>query len=95
MEHQTQPSNAVHKRPNYLGVFVGLGILTAIEIGITRIPGFDPRAPLFALMTAKVVLVAMYYMHLRSDSRWFTVLILAPIPFVVLILAALMLRTLP
>jgi heme/copper-type cytochrome/quinol oxidase subunit 4 len=94
MEHQAQSSGQVHKRPNYWIVFGVLAVLTLIEIGITMIPGFDPRLPLFLLMAGKVTLVAMYYMHLQSDSRWFAAFFLAPVPFILLIVAALMIRTL-
>ncbi|GAB4469561.1 MAG: hypothetical protein Kow00124_04840 [Anaerolineae bacterium] len=83
-------TEAGHKKPNYVAVFFALAILTAIEIAVTLLPVF--RAPILAaLATGKIVLVAMYYMHLRSDSRVFTYTILVPIPFVVLIMAALLL----
>jgi cytochrome c oxidase subunit IV len=50
--------------------------------------------PLLAfLMTTKVLLVAMYYMHLKNDRRVFTYIVLIPIPFVVLIVTALLIAT--
>ena len=94
MEHQTQSPTHAHKRPNYWIVFGILAVMTLTEIAITQIPGFDPRLPLFILMIGKVVLVAMYYMHLQSDSRWFAAFFLVPLPFVLLMVAALMIRTL-
>jgi len=80
-----------HKRPNYLIIFLILGVVTAIEVFIPQILDEPTRLPaLVFLMTLKVVLVAMYYMHLRSDSRWYTALFLSPIPFVALIVTALL-----
>jgi caa(3)-type oxidase subunit IV len=70
-------------------------LLTLIEVGVTQFSGLDPRIPLFILMVAKVVLVAMFYMHLRSDSKWFAAFFLAPIPFIALLFAAMMIRSLP
>ena len=81
--------NESHARPNYFGVFIGLGVLTLLEVGVTFLP--IPQVPiLVAMMIAKVALVAMYYMHLKYDSKWFTVIILTPAPFVALIVVALL-----
>jgi caa(3)-type oxidase subunit IV len=77
-----------HKKPNYFYVFLGLAVLTLAEVGVTYLP--IPQVPvLVALAAAKVVLVAMFYMHLKTDSRWYTYIFLIPIPFVLMIGAAL------
>lgn len=58
-------------RPNYVGVFVVLAVLTLVEIGVTYLP--IPRIPvLVPLALLKAALVAMFYMHLRFDRRVFT-----------------------
>jgi cytochrome c oxidase subunit 4 len=62
--------------PNYVGVFVFLGILTAIEIGLVRLfPETIGRVPILLTLTfAKGLLVVLYYMHLKFDSKiyaWF------------------------
>jgi len=65
----------VEKRshPNYVGVFIILGVLTLIEIGVTYLP--LPRIPvLVPLAILKAALVALYYMHLKFDRRVFTAL---------------------
>ncbi len=78
-----------HGRTNYVLVFIGLAGLTAIEIAVTFLP--IPVAPILAaLAIGKIVLVAMYYMHLKTDSQYFTWTILLPIPFVIMILMALL-----
>ena len=84
-----------HHWRTYVLVFAALAVMTLIEFGLTQIPGFDPRIPLLVIMAGKVTLVATFYMHLRSDSRWFAAFFLVPIPFIALMFAALMLRTLP
>ena len=60
--------------PNYIGVFLVLGLLTAIEIGLTTL--FHEtigRVPiLLALTVAKGLLVVLYYMHLKFDSRFYS-----------------------
>lgn len=90
MTHQTQhplsesnPGASVAKEagvrtahPNYFGVFVFLGILTALEVTLVSLfPATVGRVPILLTLTvAKGLLVALYYMHLRFDSRiyaWF------------------------
>ncbi len=66
MEVEKRPSS----HPNYLGVFILLAVLTAIEVGVTYLP--LPRLPvLLPLSIMKAVLVALYYMHLRFDRQIF------------------------
>ena len=60
-------------RPNYVGVFIVLAVLTVAEIGVTRLP--LPRIPILVpLALLKAALVAMFYMHLRFDRRIYTTL---------------------
>jgi cytochrome c oxidase subunit 4 len=60
-------------KPNYLGVFLALTILTALEIGVTYLP--LPRIPiLIPLALIKAALVVMFYMHLRFDKRVYTLI---------------------
>ncbi len=65
--------------PVYTGIFLALGALTLIEVGIS---GFPPGAlRIFLLMVIalmKALLVVAFYMHLRSDSRVFLVALLLP-----------------
>lgn len=92
MEHTEEKVQAhveEHKRPNYFLVFLALAALTLAEVGVTFLN--IPQIPILAaLASAKIVLVAMFYMHLKTDSKWFTYIFLVPIPFVVLIVASLL-----
>jgi len=85
------PTDKLHKRhPNYLLVFLSLAVLTAIEVGITYVPQI-PQAPvLLALSVFKALLVIMYFMHLRYDSKWFAFIFF--IPFVLVIPMLIVLR---
>ena len=77
-------------RTAYVGVFVALAILTLIEVTLTYInPPFSITGPLIALSTAKVLLVVLFFMHLRYDSRWYSALFASAVPFAVLIIAVL------
>ena len=72
---ETKSRVAEQKQPNYLGIFVSLVVLTAIEIGVTYTP--LPRIPvLVPLAIAKAALVVLFYMHLRFDRRVFSVIFL-------------------
>ncbi len=83
---------SAHSRPNYFLVFVGLLALTVIEVGITMlgIPDGILVPSLLVFMLFKVVLVAMFYMHLRVDSRWFSYMFLIPLAPVALIMFVLL-----
>jgi cytochrome c oxidase subunit IV len=69
MEHGHHPS------PNYFGVFLILGALTLIEIAVSApfLVHIVPQVPaLLGLAIAKAVLVVLYYMHLKFDSRLYS-----------------------
>ncbi|OGO33284.1 MAG: hypothetical protein A2Z03_08570 [Chloroflexi bacterium RBG_16_56_8] len=72
---EVQNKTETHRQPNYVGVFVALTVLTAIEVGVTYIP--VPRIPvLVPLAIAKAALVVLFYMHLKFDRRVFTLIFL-------------------
>lgn len=69
----------------YTVVFGGLAILTLIEVLLFELPrGFFTIPLMIGIGTAKAVLVVMYYMHLKEDSRIFAaILLLAVIMFLI------------
>ncbi len=78
-----------HRR-SYVGVFVALAVITAIEVLITVIDGGGAaKALLVALSTSKVLLVAMFFMHLRYDSKWYSSIFVYAFPFAALIVIVL------
>jgi cytochrome c oxidase subunit IV len=103
--HASTPATA-QEHPS-AGIYVKIGIvlfvLTALEVGLYEFtygehagatghalqPFFVPL--LLALSAAKFALVAMYYMHLKQDSRLFTGLFVFPLIIAVVIIVALIL----
>lgn len=84
------PAHEKHKRPNYIGIFVGLGVLTAFELTIAFLPW--PKRTLILLLIGlavwKALLVALYFMHLRFERRKLLILAIAPLPFAVIFVTA-------
>jgi cytochrome c oxidase subunit IV len=79
-----------HGHPSYVGIFVALAALTAFELGIAFLPWSKGVLVviLIALAFWKALLVALYYMHLRFETRQVMLLALAPLPFVVILFLA-------
>lgn len=77
------------EKPKYLQVFLGLAALTAIEFGLYALHTTWTVPILVGMSAAKIVLVAMFYMHLKTDNKWYAYVFLVPIPFVALIATAL------
>jgi caa(3)-type oxidase subunit IV len=85
--------NKPHRRPNYIFVFLALAAITAIEVFfVSLFPGV-PKAPfLLAMSFIKVALVVLYFMHLKTDNRWYALIFLLPFLLVVPILLVLQIR---
>ena len=60
-----------HKGPSYMTIFWYLAVLTVIELGVIYLPlgKFTIGVLLCALALGKAVLVAMYFMHLRFETK--------------------------
>jgi caa(3)-type oxidase subunit IV len=72
-------------RLTYLGVFLALAAITLVEVLLTVVDvPFAVTGPLVGLSTSKVMLVALYFMHLRYDSRWYAAVFASAVPFAVL-----------
>lgn len=102
--HGSQPAAAEHGHPSS-GVYVKIGlvlfVLTALEVGLYEFtygehsgatghalqPFFVPL--LLALSAAKFALVAMFYMHLKQDSRLFSGVFVFPLIIATVIILAL------
>jgi cytochrome c oxidase subunit 4 len=66
---------AQERRPNYLLVFGILAGFTLIETLISYVQQEAIRLPvLLVLSVIKAVLVLLYFMHLKSDSKLFSYL---------------------
>ena len=86
----TRTSRAAgRRRANYLLVFFVLAVMTALEVGVTYVSGI-PKAPFLLTMSfIKAMLVILYFMHLRSDSRWFSLIFFLPFLLVIPLLLVL------
>ncbi len=77
-------------RAAYIQVFVALAVLTALEVFLTVVDlGVPMTGPLVMLSTIKVLLVALFFMHLRYDSRWYAGFFVYAVPFAALIIIVL------
>lgn len=81
-------------RMTYVGVFVALAVLTAIEVALSVLDtggalGFSVVWPLAALSTLKILLVVAFFMHLRWENRWFALIFAGSIPFAAMVLVVL------
>jgi cytochrome c oxidase subunit IV len=79
-----QPHPVEHPHPTagtYIRVAVILTLLTVIEVGVFYVPAFHPvLAPvLLSLSAVKFAIVVMFYMHLKMDSKFFTLLFGGPL----------------
>ena len=80
--------------PIYTVVYVVLAAITLIELVIGSLPrGILATAILLALSISKAVLVVLFYMHLKEDSRIFAFALILPI-FIALV-SSLFLLTVP
>jgi caa(3)-type oxidase subunit IV len=63
------------KRPNYLGVFILLAVFTLIETLVSYVRQESIKFPVLVILSAiKAVLVLLYFMHLKFDTRLFSYL---------------------
>jgi caa(3)-type oxidase subunit IV len=77
----TQPGK-INRRP-YIVVFILLGILTALEVGVTRIPIAKGLMAflLISMALTKAALVALVFMHLGHERRALKLTVALPFAF--------------
>jgi cytochrome c oxidase subunit 4 len=90
-----QPHPVEHPHPTagtYIRVAVILTLLTVIEVGVFYVPAFHPvLAPvLLSLSAVKFAIVVMFYMHLKMDSKFFTLLFGGPLLLAAVVMLGLM-----
>jgi len=79
-----------HAHPSYIGIWFFLAALTAAELTVAFLPWRKSViiALLLGMAVWKAALVAMYYMHLRFETRRIVILALGPLPLCVILVAA-------
>jgi heme/copper-type cytochrome/quinol oxidase subunit 4 len=106
--HVTTAAHEEHTHPRaavYAKVGLVLFVLTALEVGLYEItygghagPSAEALKPFFVpmlllLSAAKFALVAMYYMHLKQDSKLFTGIFVFPLIIATVIIVSLIILT--
>ena len=83
---------AEHKHPNYMAIFYYLAILTAIELGVIFLPiGKVAIAVLLCVFAVwKAALVAMYFMHLKIETRTLGLIAITPLVIATLLVFVLL-----
>jgi cytochrome c oxidase subunit 4 len=72
----TEPTTK--RRANYFGIFILLAGFTLVETLVSYVQSEAIRFPvLIAFSAAKAVLVLLFFMHLKFDSRVFSFLFIA------------------
>lgn len=80
------------KRPNYLFVFIALAGFTLIETLVSYVQQAAIKFPtLVALSVVKAVLVLLYFMHLKFDTKLFSYLFIAGCVLVIPLILAIVL----
>ena len=70
------------QRALYAAIFGVLGVLTIVEISVIRTPGIPRTGVVIALVTlaiSKAALIALFYMHLRFETRILRLTVLGPL----------------
>ena len=69
-----------------------LVLLTVMEVAVFYIPALaGVLVPVLLLLAvAKFALVAMFYMHLRFDHRWFSYMFVGPLIIAVIVVVSLL-----
>ncbi|HEY2066178.1 MAG TPA: cytochrome C oxidase subunit IV family protein [Gemmatimonadaceae bacterium] len=88
------PAPVRHAHPNYVGIFVGLALLTGLELTVAFLPW--PKRTLILMLVGlavwKALLVALYFMHLRFERPRLRLLAVAPLPFTVILVVTVLME---
>ena len=80
--------SSTHKEPNYMAIFIILGVLTVAEVGVVFMPlaKFAIGALLVVMALTKAFLVGAYFMHLKFEKRTLAVIAVTPLLLCVFLL---------
>ncbi|MEJ2236855.1 MAG: cytochrome C oxidase subunit IV family protein [Gemmatimonadales bacterium] len=79
------------KHPPYVWVWVGLAVLTGLELAVAFLQHWSKTAIIIILVLLavwKALLVALFYMHLRFERNRIRLLAIAPLPLAVILVVA-------
>jgi cytochrome c oxidase subunit 4 len=69
-------------RREYWSVFASLVVLTALELGVIRMPGVGRWPTIVALLglaVSKAALIVLFFMHLKDETRVLRLTVLGPL----------------
>ncbi|HSJ15140.1 MAG TPA: cytochrome C oxidase subunit IV family protein [Longimicrobiales bacterium] len=84
-----------HKAPNYYLVWLFLAVLTVAEVGVAFLSAIPKQVLVIALILMavwKALLVALYYMHLKFEPRRLWLIVAAPLPLAIILVAVVLLE---
>jgi len=82
---------ATYRQSVVIGVWLACLVLLGVTLSSLPMAHRTVVLAVLALSTVKVVLVAAYYMHLKFDPRFLTLVATAPIPLAVILAVILLL----
>ena len=76
-----------HKHPNYMAIFWLLAVLTVVELVVVFLPfgKMINGTLLCALAVGKAAVVAMYFMHLKFETRTLGLIAITPLAIATLL----------
>jgi caa(3)-type oxidase subunit IV len=95
--HEAKDLQAPHvKWTKYVAVAVVLAVITGVEIFLALshiLPAQLTTALLIAFTLSKAALVMLFYMHLKYDSKWYSLALIFPlfmvaVLFIIVLVAA-------
>ena len=86
MELETTPAATHSRARQYLVIFAALFALTVLEVGVAYVPGHRTAVmlALFLLAVVKAVCVALFFMHLKWETKVLRGIVVVPLLFPVL-----------
>src|ERR671937_60609 len=83
---------AEHKHQNYMAIFWYLAVVTMLELIVIFLPfgKFTNGVLLCALAVTKAAMVAMYFMHLRFETRTLGMIAVTPLAIATLLVFVLL-----
>jgi len=84
------------KWTKYVAVAVALAVITALEITLALghfLPQQLTTVLLIGLTLSKAALVMLFYMHLKYDTRWYSIVLIFPLFMVVVLFIIVLIAT--
>lgn len=82
---------ATDPKQTYVRIWLALLILTVVEVSVTymALPRLGAVTLLLAFAATKMMLVALFYMHLRTETPILKLIVALPVPVAILFTLAL------